>query len=57
MPTTWRELDNSDTRKKCETYISMDVPDDSEQFADHILKYPEVAQAFVFESKTFAEEF
>lgn len=54
---TWRELDNSNTRKKCGTYISMDVPDNPEEFADHILKYPEVAQTFVFEAKTYMEEF
>ena len=55
---TWRELDNSDTRKKYGIdYISMDVPDNPEEFADHILKYPEVAQTFVFETKTYMEEF
>jgi hypothetical protein len=54
---TWRELDNSDTRKKSGIYVSMDVPDNPEEFADHILKYPEVAQTFVFETKTYMEEF
>ena len=55
---TWRELDNSDIRKKYGIdYISMDVPDNPEEFADHILKYPEVAQTFVFETKTYMEEF
>ena len=55
---TWRELNDYDIIKKYGIdYISMDVPDSPEEFADYILKYPEVAQAFVFESRTFAEEF
>lgn len=55
---TYHKLDDYDFRKENGLdYISMDVPDNPEEFADYILKYPEVAQTFVFESKTFAEEF
>jgi hypothetical protein len=35
----------------------MDLPDNPEEFADNILKYPEIARTFAFESKTFTEEF
>ena len=55
---TYHHLDDCDFRKeKGIDYISLDVPNNPEEFADHILKYPEIAQTFVFESKTYMEEF
>lgn len=55
---TYHHLDDYDFRKeKGIDYISMDVLDNPEEFADHILKYPEVTQTFAFETKTYMEEF
>ena len=55
---TYHHLDDYDFRKerglKC---FSMDLPNNPEEFADNILKYPEIAQTFVFESKAYMEEF
>lgn len=55
---TYNHLNDYDFRKeKGLDYVSMDVPNNPEEFADYILKYPEVAQTFVFEAKTYMEEF
>ena len=51
---TYHQLDDYDFREKNGIeYIKMDVVDDLNEFADYILKYPEVANEYVFEVKSY----
>lgn len=55
---TYHQLDDYDFRKKYNLdYTKMDICDNIGEFADEILKYPEVSKAFVLEKKMYEMEF
>ena len=55
---TYHQLDDYDFRKRYNLdYVSFDICDDPEKFADEILKYPEVAREFVLEKKMYETSF
>ena len=55
---TYLHLDDYNFRKdKGLDYIHMDIVDKPEEFADYIIKYPEIGQTFVSEVKSYNFEF
>lgn len=55
---TFHHLDDYDFRKeKGIDYVSYHITDKPEEFADYILKFPEIAQTFVSEVKSYNFEF
>ena len=55
---TYHQLGDYDFRKRYNMdYVSFDICDDPEKFADEILKYPEVAREFVLEKKMYETSF
>ena len=54
---TYHQLDKSDFRKKYGLdYIMMDTTDDPHKFAEYIVKYPEVKEAFAREVRMYNAE-
>jgi len=55
---TYRQLDDYDFRKQYNLdYINMDICDNIGEFADEILKYPEVTREFILEKKMYEMEY